>query len=94
LGVNYRFFCEAGCCSSFAVCALPAKAPRTDLNPNWAMKRPMGTNLNATPSGTIYRRIAAGIALEQMFHARRPRCQERCKPLAPYATDIRAFGEE
>ena len=57
--------------------------------------RQVGQELvNATASGAIYRRIAAGIALEQMFHARRPRCQERCKALAPYAMDIRAFAKE
>jgi len=36
----------------------------------------------------------ARIALEQLLHARRPRCLERRNALAPHATDVRAVRQQ
>jgi len=38
--------------------------------------------------------LGLSVALEQLFHTRGSRCKERCKALAPCATDIRAVGKE
>ena len=80
------------------VSLLPFRPVQGERNQALGRARYRGRKVPLLPDalryGGIYRGITACMALEEMFHARRSRGQERRHALAPGATDICAVGEE